>query len=380
MKRIALALGIALLGIVLWVLVRREPTDRPYVVFGLLSPTWPGKENEERDELRLRGATVVPVLVEAMRHRSLAERVKWNQRVAKLPSWLGSSLPRSGEYAYRRRTATWMLGEMGPAASNAVPALEKFRTTVTDEDLHAQATVALAKIQPSNPVARSNLLAELRAGGQTPRFFIAQELGAIQPFDPELLAALTLALKDSDGEVRANATWSASQFGPAARAVAPRLRELLHDPYRHIPVNAAYALVRIAPDQAPEAVETFLKLLEKGVFTAEFVATPLALALGPPATNAIPWLEECLRRSKGAVPQQVALVALWRIRRQATPEMLEFLPLLDSPVAIRTLGELGPLAATAEPRLRELVTDKNMARREAATEALRQIRPETKGP
>ncbi len=380
MKRIALACGIALLGVVLFALVRREPTNRPYVVFGLLSTTWPGKENAERDELRRQGAAVVPVLVDAMRHRSLAERVKWNRRVAALPAWLSSSLPRSGEYAYRRRTATWMLGEMGPAASNAVPALEKYRTTVTDEDLHAQATIALAKIQPGNPVARSNLLAELRSGGQTSRFFLAQELGAIQPFDAGLLTALTLALNDSDGEVRANAAWSASQFGPAARTVVPRLRELLHDSFRHVPVNAAYALVRVAPEQSPEAVETFLKLLEKGVFTADSVAQPLALALGPPATNAIPWLEQCLRRSKGAVPQQVALVALWRIRQQPTPEMLEFLPLLDSPAAIQALGELGPLAAAAEPRLRELTTDTELARREAATEALRQVRPATAVP
>jgi hypothetical protein len=380
MKRIGLACGIVLLGIALYAFVRREPSDPPSVVFGQLSPSWPGKENEERDELRRRGAAVVPVLVEAMRHRSLAERVKWNQRVAQLPSWLGASLPRSGEYAFRRRTATWMLGELGPVASNAVPALEKYRASVSDPDLKAQAIIALAKIQPGNPFARSNLLAELRAGSQTPRFFVAQELGAFPSFDAELVSLLATALNDPDGEVRANATWSASQFGPVARAVVPRLRELLHDPYRHTSVNAAYALVRIAPDQAPEAVDTFRALLEKGAFMADTTAPLLALSLGPSATNAIPWLEECLRRHKGAVTEQVALVALWRIRRQATPEMLEFLPLLDQPAAIRALGELGPLAAAAEPRLRELTTDSRLARREAAAEALRQIRPATAAP
>ena len=245
--------------------------------------------------------------------------------------------------------------------------------------MRVQAAIALAKIQPGNPAVRSNLIAALHSPDQTARFFAAQEMGAVQLSEPEILAAIIGALSDSDGEVRANAAWSVAQFGTAAHAAAPRLRELLDDPYRHVPANSVYALLRVAPDQSSEAVAVLLKLLQRGVYLADANAAPFALALGPSATNAIPWLQECLMQHGPGVSEEVAVVSLWRIRRQATPEMLQRLPKLSSPPAIRALGELGPLAAAAEPRLKELAASGNISQREAAAAALRQIRAETSG-
>ncbi|HTH48828.1 MAG TPA: HEAT repeat domain-containing protein, partial [Candidatus Limnocylindria bacterium] len=286
-------------------------------------------------------------------------------------------LPKNQNYAYRRRSAAWVLGEMGPVASNAVPALEHIRKSSVEPDVRVTAIIALAKIQPRNPVARSNLLAELHSKVQTSRYFAALELGAFHNPDPQLVTALIGALDDKDGEVRANAVWSVAQLGSVCHVAGPRLRELLNDPYRHIPVNAAYALVRVAPELAPEGVQAIQKLLERGSYLADSAVIPLALALGPSATNAIPWLEDCLFRRGRGLTEEVALVSLWRIRRQATPEMLARLPQLGSPAAIRALGELGPLAAAAEPRLRDLAASGNELQREAARTALRQIRAET---
>ncbi len=379
MKRVGLIFGTLFLGIVLLLFLRRPLAETPPMVFGLLSPSWPGQENEERDALRRQGGPVVPGLIAAMKHHSLAEATLWKKFVGILPAPLAQRFPQNQNYSFRRRTAAWALGEMGPMASNAVPELENLRLSASEEDVRVQAAIALVKIQPANPAARSNFLAELRSPNQTPRFFAAQEAGAIHPADPELVAAMIGALNDADGEVRANAAWSVAQLGPAGRAALPRLRELLADSYRHVPVHAAYALARVAPDQSPEAVEAMLKFLQRGTYLADMAAPPFALALGPSATNAIPWLEECLSHRVNPVGDDAAMVGLWRIRREATPEMLAMLPRLSLPAAIRALGELGPLAAAAEPRLRELAASGTPAQREAAKTVLEQIRADPAG-
>lgn len=379
MKRVGLILGVLFLGLILFLFLRRPLAEAPPIVFGLLSPSWPGQENEQRDALRGQGGTVVPGLVGAMKHHSLAESASWKKFLAVLPAPVAKWFPQNQNYSYRRRTAAWALGELGAVASNAVPELENLRLSASEEDVRVQAAIALVKIQPANPAARSNFLVELHSSNQTPRFFAAQEVGAIHPADPELVAAMIGALNDADGEVRANAAWSIAQLGPAGRAAVPRLRELLADSYRHVPVHAAYALARVAPEQSPEAVQAMLKLLQSGTYLSDMTAGPFALALGPSATNAIPWLEECLAQRAGVVSDDTAMVALWRIRREATPEMLAVLPRLISPPAIRALGELGPLAAAAEPRLQEIVANPSVSARfhEAAAAALRQIKAET---
>ncbi len=386
MKRIGLVLGALFLGIILFL---RPHAEAPPAEFRRLSISSPGRENEPRDELRLRGAAVVPALVAVMKHRSLAESPWGKAIIDRLPASLAQRFPQakpSTTYATPRVKAVWMLGELGPVASNAVPDLEGLRISAPEDAMQIQATIALAKIQPGSRQARSNLLAELHATFQSPRFFAAIAIGALDPTEPELLSAAIGALHDADGGVRANAAWSIAQWGPAARLAAPRLRELLNDDSQvrftdRIPANAAYALVRVAPDQSPAAVQAMLRLQQQGVIPADSTMIPFVLALGPAATNAIPWLEECLTNRASVVSGEVAMVGLWRIQGQATPEMLALLPKLSSPAAIRALGELGPLAAAAEARLQEILADggSSALQREAAAEALRKIRGETSG-
>ncbi|HTH46015.1 MAG TPA: hypothetical protein VMB21_00760, partial [Candidatus Limnocylindria bacterium] len=85
MKRVGVFLGILCLGIILFAVLRLQPAEPPSIVFGLLSPTWPGQENEPRDELCRQGAAVVPSLVSAVEYRSLTESAMWRWLVAKVP-------------------------------------------------------------------------------------------------------------------------------------------------------------------------------------------------------------------------------------------------------------------------------------------------------
>ncbi len=379
MKRIGLILGGVCLGLMFSLFLYHTLADSPPGVFSHLQPSWPGVRNEPRDELRRKGSAVVPGLVSAMNHRALVESPGWSNFVARLPDPLAQMLPQKQSHARRRFSAVWMLGEMGPMASNAVPELDSLRLTTVEEDVRIQAILALVKIQPDNPVTRAGLFALLKSKHQPPRFFAAQEIGAIRHPDPELVAALVGALNDPDDGVRANATWSVAQFGAAGRAAAPRLRELLKDTHSRVSMAAAYALVRVAPDCSPEAVATMTEFWQRRTPFVDFVATPFALELGPSATNAVPWLENCLAQPSVGLSSEVAMVSLWRIRRQATPAMLAVLPLLSSPAAIEALGELGPLALVAEPRLQELRDHASTPQREAAKVALSQIKAESPG-
>ncbi len=337
-----------------------------------VSPSWPGQPNAARDDIRRLGADAVPGLLREVSRRHLIESPLIQGLRRKLPQKLAAMIPDPGTVAWRRHAAIWLLGELGPSASNAIPELERRRDVSSDVTERARALIALARIQPQNPAARSNMSQMLSSQQQTERYFAALEFGSLTCTSPSELTPLISALTDSDGEVRANAAYSVAQFGPLASAAIPTLRTLLNDSYRHVPTCAAFALLSMGPEHAPEAVATLTNHLNRTSDLSLMVARPFFRRGGTSAALAVPYLIQTAAASQfswadlalcqvSPVPPQEAID---RLARHVGTDLDE----------IETLGDLGGAASNAVPRLRELQQGSDSPSiREAASEALSRI-------
>ena len=329
-----------------------------------------------RDEFLSFGTNAVPLLVAELNRRPVREWKLWPWLRLKLPPHLAARLPNPYQSDFRKNAAIWMLGELGPAASNAVPALRRAEAGAASHlDRRARAVIALAKVQPGNAAALSNAVNLLTSGQQTERYFAAYEFGSFTNhpgFDP---APLIMALGDADGDVRASSAISLSLFGPAASNAVPQLRALLGDRYRHVSVGAALALVRIAPEFWPEALAATTKALGRSADMSEFFAPQVFAAAGANAVLAVPFLEAALAGGAPGFPRHRAALALWQITHRATPELVRELARLNesSIEVVVALGEIGPAASNAVPALRELTRVGYRPLGHAAAEALRRI-------
>src|SRR5690606_26045519 len=114
-----------------------------------------------------------------------------------------------------RRQAAKELGEMGPEAKEAVPALRK---ALRDSDAYVRrfSAEALGAIGPAAKEAVPDLALAMNDGKKVVALAAVESLGRIgQP----AIAALTGAVKDAgkDPEVRRKAALGLGRIGPAAR-------------------------------------------------------------------------------------------------------------------------------------------------------------------
>ncbi|MEN9675855.1 MAG: hypothetical protein RIS76_1751 [Verrucomicrobiota bacterium] len=338
--------------------------------------TWPGRPNPERDQIAELGSRTVPALVRIIQRRDWREWRIWEQLRQRLPQSLGDLLPQSYVPVSERLKALWMLGELGPKASEATPALRQVARFGNATELQACARIALAHILPDDQGALSNVVAMLVSPQQTERFYAAHESGSFidhPGFHPDLLLP---ALADTDGEVRANASFSIGQFGPRATNEVPALRSLLSDPYRHVSICAAYSLARIDPSTAAECTDAVVNALKRSADLSGIIAPSFFAAAGPKAIGALPYLENALTSGPGPLSSSSVAMALWHVTGKATPAMFTVLTRIDqaTPETVSALGALGPAASNAIPRLRHLSQSAaTPAVRRAATEALQAI-------
>ncbi|MFJ8015204.1 hypothetical protein [Streptomyces sp. NPDC096339] len=146
--------------------------------------------------------------------------------------------------------------------------------------------------------------------------------------------------------------------GPAAAAVADRLADFAtgRDPRarRHHLRRAAWAHWRVTGDDT-------LALAVRGAA----VCTPVFLADLGPAASRYAGTVRALMDSPGAWTRTAAAHAYWRITGEPEPAVPVLLAAVDpawtgnpaQPVreAVRRLGEIGPAAAVAAPRLRGIL-------------------------
>ncbi len=289
------------------------------------------------------------------------------------------------------------LGEMGPAAKDAVPAL-----VLALEDgswgVRANAACALGKIGSTSDGVIPALEACLDDTGPLVRMDVATalvRLGKAETGIPILMRSLKDPSRTSE---RAEAARRLAHLGPAAQPAIPALAEALKDEAEYARLGAAEAFAILGkPD---EAVPVLIDLLRNGreLRMREYAASALG-QIGPAAEAAVPALASALdtrdedRReaaaealgnigpaAREAVPAlSIALRNRKAGLKRTAPGLVDFdYEGADSESARKAaavaLGKIGSEAKDAIPALREALKDDSAHVRRAAADALREIR------
>jgi HEAT repeat protein len=257
--------GILLLAVICSLGFNRELTHDGRTVtewsLDLLNPVNPARSNATL-ALRSIGPEAVPALGRQLRQRDSWLRVPFMEVSSHLPvKW--------------RRTFIRYCQPFRPINERraAVIALELFGTNVPAE-------LFLETLRDAD------------------RQLANQAASALVHYGPGAVPGLTLALQDSNPEVRQLACSTLSQIGRPAASAAPQLVVSLSDP--QIMAMAAYALTRIGPHAVPYLAQA---LEHPQPRVREKAAVALG-QLGPSARSAAPGLERLLEDEDPAVRKQ----------------------------------------------------------------------------
>ena len=154
-----------------------------------------------------------------------------------------------------RKMAASALGEIGPDARQAIPALIQALGDV-DEGVRRRVALSLGEMGAEARSAAPALILTLRDGSSSVRRWAAAALGEIGPTAPAAIPALIAALAQDDMRDRAVVVAALVKMG--GRAV-PRLVEALRHADPRIRCLAARALAKGGPP--PEAVAPLQALL-----------------------------------------------------------------------------------------------------------------------
>ena len=148
----------------------------------------------------------------------------------------------------RKEVAT-ALGNMGPSAKEAIPALidllgEGRPTGYTRADVGGAASEALGKIGKD---AVPLLVKALKSRDTDVRTGAAYALAGIEAQAKDATGDSTAALGDRDAGVRAAAACALGRIGPDAKSATPAVRGLLNDKDESVRKAATEALKRLDP-------------------------------------------------------------------------------------------------------------------------------------
>jgi HEAT repeat protein len=277
-----------------------------------------------------------------------------------------------------RADAAWALMWIGVDAQSAIPVLENVLFNEPDGPSGYCVRALREMGRPAVPI----LLKALKHPDVEVRKEVAQDLQYVKPQPAEAIPALIEALRDAD--VRDKARTSLESFGEAA---IPVLHHALSDADVHVRVNVASVLLKIdksnqaatnvaiacLKDPAPEVrhqavsglyddagahqeltLDDYLILLnDEDWFVRSFALFALR-NIGPPMTqDAMAALLEALDDPYNRDTAMQALGDLGPAASCAVPKLMTFLP-GESEDAVQALGNIGPPAKDALPVLREL--------------------------
>lgn len=286
----------------------------------------------------------------------------------------------SGPEERIRAAAAGKLGELGPAAVEAIPALLKaFRDESGEVECYA--VDAVVKIGPQASMI-SDLMWLLHHNQSAAESVIE---GLVMIGVPAIPAALPLLdfNEELDGADEAQ-TWAqgAAIFSGIGKPAVPVLIEAVKDPKKFW--GATAALRQIGPE-AVDAVPTLLKLAEDATKRSRVVFTLVGIA--PTQPDAVAFLVDVVRNGEG-FDRRNAIQALGKIgppAAAAVPVLRERLRAhWDGPArvayagenyqeTIEAVGSIGPAAKDAIPELQQALRHPYEYIRAAAASALRKI-------
>ncbi len=267
-----------------------------------------------------------------------------------------SSLPKllgdlGSQDAQVRDRAALALGELGPDAQRAIPALFKVLKD-SDENLARDAAQALRAIGAPSRDDLPLLIAGLRDNSPRVRGYAVEALGKMGPEARSAVPNLVqlLKVKETDPELRQQAARCLGQIGAAAATEGvPALSEALKDSEVVVREAAAEALGKFG-GQARTAASSLIAVLADKETTVHRAALAALALIGPDAKEALPKLKPAFKDADPEVRRH-ALDVLGRLGPEAVKDK-EALEALKSGLddmdlcknALEALARIGPPA------------------------------------
>lgn len=359
-------------------------------------------------------AAAVPALAKALDDEAGTVTLSAAEALGKIGAAAAPAVAERLSNPKMRALAAGVLGDLGPQARAAVPALIK-ALQVPDSEGKQEIMLALGAIGSEARPAVPELLKTLKAEGDPTRAaaaFALAGIGATEagpllkqtvtskdevlalasarallrlgPDNPEhvslALPRLIAALSQKSAGIRREAAEALADLGPRAGSAVPALIKALHDEDADVRLAVLAALEEIGAG-SKAAVSDLTRLLSDH---APEVRTGAAYALGklgPDAKPAVPDLQRLLA-SKDEVEQTVAGYALVRIApspmliQTAVPLLIRALNDETSNLRVEAatlLGQIGGGRADAKSALQKASTDPDDAVRKAAVDAAKEL-------
>lgn len=172
-----------------------------------------------------------------------ANRDQFQSKLAKLVSDQGADCE-------VRSRAVFLLGSIGPAAVDVVPALRREMHYDADEYLRVDLCEAILKIQPEDEDAIKVLVDSLKETDENLRWIAAFALrNAVSPRTTFVIDSLLESLDTQDLKLRRMIFLTLAEFGPAAEKAIPQLEAALESPDAATREVAKASLACIAPNR-----------------------------------------------------------------------------------------------------------------------------------
>jgi HEAT repeat protein len=350
--------------------------------------------------LRAQEAASVEELIKTLAHPDPDVRAKAADGLAEAGAGARQAIPlllvalKDANAKVRRRAAA-ALGSIRSDAKTVIPALVAALNDMTSSDDPREgsaadsAIIALGDFGPAARDAVPALMDLVRSRKETgTRCLGLASLGRIKS-DLRRVVPFLLQVLEDDKEVllRASAAYALGDIGPDAKVVLPALRKALKcegvknlDLEKAISAGVLHSIGKMGADAkpaVPDIVAIFMD--EKKSREIRSSAVMAVVAIGPAAKEAVPKLVDCMNDPHSFLDARRALVAIG-------PDAVR--PLIDNLAktgalgrkgalarmwTICTLGDLGPCAAAAIPDLVLAADDPDGLISSTAKYALRQI-------
>ncbi len=184
--------------------------------------------------------------------------------LASIPRAIDQSLPalvvvlKKDKDAFVRRQAAISLGQLGPSAASAIPALLD-RFTLGYENagdlIGCESAAAIWRIDPSGEIWLAEIRLRLKSKESAVRRDAINAIGILgPPASPAALALLASAAADPGGEVRFAAATVCDWVNAPGSIAVPALAPLLDDKEKYVPEIAAKTLQNLGPSAIAHAI------------------------------------------------------------------------------------------------------------------------------
>jgi HEAT repeat protein len=274
-----------------------------------------------------------------------------------------------------RTNAAYLLKDKGEEAKGAIPYLIK----MLGDDNRFVAGAAVAGLAGVGAAAVPDLIKALADDNPHVRMGAAAALRAIAPDAPDAVPALIRALSDENEDVQEQAAATIGYIGPQAAAAKPVLIELIEHEDQDVAWVSLFALINIVPNDE-DLITVCRKALGNNHLRARTTAAAFLVKKDKHVEEALAVLIEAVIEEESLWILQYPMILHTHGHTEiAVSFLINALDNEDAEIrrsAASMLGEIGPEAVEALPRLREIAADNSITITFFGGETLKQVAEE----